>query len=75
MRFELQDMPSEVIVYGDVDGGGDKVNISALSVRFGKHLIETSCARQSVIALPGYYAMTRAGAEGLMCNSFWNRSG
>ena len=44
--------------------------MSSYSEFFGRHLIETSCARQSVVALSSgeaeYYALTRGVAAGLM---------
>ena len=70
--LEFQEGPKELHVHTG-DWASDKVtrkSISALSERFGEHLIEHSCTKQSAIALSGgeaeYYVLTRGAASGLM---------
>ena len=72
-QYCLQEAPSHYYVYTDSDWATDKAtrkSMSALAERFGDHLIETSCSRQSVVALSSgeaeFYAMTRGAASGLM---------
>ena len=48
--------------------------------KFGEHLlIDSNCARQSVVALSSgeaeYYSMTRGGATGLMSKQIWEGLG
>ena len=53
--------------------------MSSYSERFGNHLIDSSCARQSVIALSSgeaeFYALTRGAASGMMSKQVWNPIG
>ena len=72
-EYCLQEAPSHYYGYTDSDWATDKAtrkSMSALAERFGDHLIETSCSRQSVVALSSgeaeFYAMTRGAASGLM---------
>ena len=68
--YELQECPREITVYTDSDWATDKAtrkSMSSYSEFFGKHLIETSCARQSA----EYYALTRGVAAGLMSQQVW----
>ena len=76
--YELQECPREITVYTDSDWATDKAtrkSMSSYSEFFGRHLIETSCARQSVVALSSrkaeYYALTRGVAAGLMSQQVW----
>ena len=71
--FEIQDQPSEYCVYTDSDWASDRQtrkSMSSYAEKFGEHLVETSCARQTVVALSSgeaeFYAMTRGAAAGLM---------
>ena len=81
-NFDYQEAPSEVIVYTDSDWGADKEtrkSMSALAERFGCHLIDSSCARQSVVALSSgeaeFYSLTRGGAAGIMSQQIWDGLG
>ena len=72
-KFEIQDQPSDYCVYTDSDWASDREtrkSMSSFAEKFGEHLIETSCARQTVVALSSgeaeFYAMTRGAAAGLM---------
>ena len=53
--------------------------MSALAERFGCHLIDSSCARQSVVALSSgeaeFYSLTRGGAAGIMSQQIWDGLG
>eukprot|EP00435_Cladocopium_sp_Y103_P039764 s3333_g10.t1 len=76
--YELQDAPSDIVVYTDSDWAADKNtrrSMSAYAEKFGVHLIETSCARQTVVALSSgeaeFYSLTRGGAAGLMSKQIW----
>ena len=75
--YELQECPRQITVYTDSDWATDKArkSMSSYCEFFGKHLIETSCARQSVVALSSgeaeYYALTRGVAAGLMSQQVW----
>ena len=76
--FEIQDPPTEHIVYTDSDWASDKKtrkSMSSYTERFGQHLIDSSCARQSVIALSSgeaeFYALTRGAAAGVMSKRVW----
>ena len=44
--------------------------MSCYALRYGQHLLETSCAKQSCVALSSgeaeYYALTRAASAGLL---------
>ena len=80
--FELQDAPSEIAIFTDSDWATDKAtrrSMSAYAEKFGSHLIETSCARQTVVALSSgeaeYYSMTRGGAAGLLSKQIWEGLG
>ena len=71
--FELQDEPSTFFVYSDSDWAtckSSRKSMSAYSLRYGKHLLDTSCARQSVVALSSgeaeYYALTRGACAGVL---------
>ena len=70
------------MVYCDSDWASDKKtrkSMSSYSERFGNHLIDSSCARQSVIALSSgeaeFYALTRGAASGMMSKQVWNSIG
>ena len=53
--------------------------MSSYAERFGKHLIDSSCAKQSVIALSSgeaeFYALVRGAAAGLLTVQIWERVG
>ena len=68
-----QECPEEITVMTDSDWGADKKtrkSVSSYTEKFGSHLIDSSCARQSVAALSSgeadYYALTRGAAAGRM---------
>ena len=68
-----QEEPDEFCVYCDSDWAADKKSrksVSSYSIRYGDHLLDTSCARQSVVALSSgeaeYYALTRGSSAGLL---------
>ena len=50
-------------------------SMSSYTEKFGMHLIDSSCARQSVVALSSgeaeYYALTRGAAAGRMTVQIW----
>ena len=50
--------------------------MSSSMERFGAHLIDASCARQSVVALSSgeaeFYALTRSAAIGRMTKQIWD---
>ena len=76
--FDIQDLPTEHVVYTDSDWASDKrtrKSMSSYTERFGQHLIDSSCARQSVIALSSgeaeFYALTRGAAAGIMSKRVW----
>ena len=80
--YEVQDQPTEHIVHTDSDWASDKKtrkSASSYSERFGSHLIDSSCARQRVIALSSgeaeFYALTRGAAAGMMTKKVWNSIG
>ena len=77
-NFECQEAPKELVVYTDSDWASDTRSRKCLSCyveMFGKHMIETSCARQSTVALSSgeaeYYALTRRVAAGVMSQQIW----
>ena len=72
-KLEIQDQPSDYCVYTDSGWASDREtrkSMSSFAEKFGEHLIETSCARQTVVALASgeaeFYAMTRGAAAGPM---------
>ena len=54
-------------------------SVSSLSERFGSHLLDASCAKQSVVALSSgeaeFYAITRGAAAGRMTKQIWDKLG
>ena len=71
--FETQEKPEELQVYTDGDWAacvGSRKSMSSYSIKFGKHLLDTSCAKQSIVALSSgkaeYYVITRGSAAGMM---------
>lgn len=53
--------------------------MSCYAVKYGLHLLDTSCARQTVIALSsgeaGYYALTRGASAGLLVKGVYEEIG
>ena len=81
-KFELQDTPTEYNVYTDSDWASDREtrrSMSSYAEKFGEHLIETSCAKQTVIALSSgeaeFYALSRGAASGLMSQQIYQAIG
>ena len=78
MKFGVQDQQSEYCVYADSDWASDRATRKSLSryaEKFGEHLIETSCARQTALSSgeAGFYAMTRGA--GLMSQQILQSNG
>ena len=78
-EFHYQECPEEITVMTDSDWGADKQtrkSMSSYTEKLGSHLIDSSCARQSVVALSSgeaeYYALTRGAAAGRMTAQIWN---
>ena len=72
-EYNLQDEPSTVQVYSDSDWATcqrTRKLMSCYAIRRGEHLLDTSCARQSTVALSSgeaeYYALTRGASAGLL---------
>ncbi|CAE7276044.1 true, partial [Symbiodinium sp. CCMP2592] len=81
-HYEYQEQPEEAVVLADSDWGACKrtrKSMSSYAERFGKHLIDASCAKQSVIALSSgeaeFYALVRGAAAGLLTAQIWERIG
>ncbi|CAE6969798.1 unnamed protein product [Symbiodinium sp. CCMP2592] len=81
-HYEYQEQPEEAVVLTDSDWGACKrtrKSMSSYAERFGKHLIDASCAKQSVIALSSgeaeFYALVRGAAAGLLTAQIWERIG
>ena len=77
-EFPYQEEPQEVTVLTDSDWAGDKATRKSMSSyveRFGHHMIDASCNRQSVVALSSgeaeFYAITRGAAAGRMTVQMW----
>ena len=53
--------------------------MSCYAVKYGLHLLDTSCARQTVIALSfgeaEYYALTRGASAGLLVKGVYGEIG
>ena len=71
--FALQEEPEEFQVYTDSDWASDAVTRRSMSChmeRFGEHLLDSGCAKQSTVALSSgeaeYYSLTRGAAIGLL---------
>lgn len=69
-EFRYQAQPDRLIVYADSDWATcqhTRKSVSSLSVRLGSHLIESSCARQTLVALSSgeaeFYAIVRSAAK------------
>ena len=70
-HFELQEAPAQLESFSDSDWATDRRtrrSMSSTYQRFGKHLLDTSCGRQSLVALSSgeaeFYAMVKTAAEG-----------
>lgn len=70
--FNFQDCPRELWVHTDSDWASDESTRRSMSCcveRFGSHVIDCSCGRQSVVALSSgeaeFYSMTRGAASGI----------
>ena len=81
-EFIYQECPSEVTVLTDSDWASCKTtrkSVSSLSERFGSHLLDASCAKQSVVALSSgeaeFYAIARGAAAGRMTKQIWDKLG
>ena len=80
--FETQEQPEELQVYTDSDWAAcveSRKSMSSYSIKFGKHLLDTSCAKQSIVGLSSgeaeYYAITRGSAAGMMVQSILQEIG
>ena len=67
--FETQDQPGELQVYTDSDWAAcveTRKSMSSYSIKYGEHLLDTSCAKQSIVALSSgeaeFYAITAKAA-------------
>ncbi|CAK9021690.1 Retrovirus-related Pol polyprotein from transposon TNT 1-94 [Includes: Protease [Durusdinium trenchii] len=72
-KFDEQEMPKRFYTYSDSDWAtckSSRKSMSCYALRYGQHLLETSCAKQSCVALSSgeaeYYALTRAASAGLL---------
>ena len=72
-NFEYQEAPKKLVVYTDSDWASDtrsRKGMSCYVEMLGKHMIETSFARQSTVALSSgeaeYCALTREVAAGVV---------
>ena len=72
-KFDEQEMPKCFYTYSDSDWAtckSSRKSMSCYALRYGQHLLETSCAKQSCVALSSgeaeYYALTRAASAGLL---------
>ena len=70
--YEYQPMPDRLEVMCDSDWAAcreTRRSMSSLAVRFGSHLLETSCSKQSLVALSSgeseFYSLVRGGAQGI----------
>ena len=70
-HFDLQETPSTLESFSDSDWATNKENRRSMSStyqRFGKHLLDCCCGRQSLVALSSgeaeFYAMVKTAAEG-----------
>ena len=80
--FETQDQPGELQVYTDSDWAAcveTRKSMSSYSIKYGKHLLDTSCAKQSIVALSSgeaeFYAITRGSAAGMMVQNILQEIG
>ena len=80
--YEEQADCHTIHVYSDSDWGACKTTRKSMSnyaVKVGSHLLETSCGRQSVVALSSgeaeYYALTRAASAGLLVKGIYEELG
>ena len=71
--FEHLDEPKEILVYTDSDWGScqeSRKSMSSSAIRLGSHLLDTSCGKQTTMALSSgeaeYYAITRGSAAATM---------
>ncbi|CAE7698042.1 RE1, partial [Symbiodinium microadriaticum] len=76
--YKYQEAPRELVLYTDSDWAQDprtRKSMSGYVEMFGRHMIETSCARQATVALSSgeaeYYALTRGVAAGRMSQQIW----
>ena len=76
--YKYQEAPKELVLYTDSDWAQDprtRKSMSGYVEMFGRHMIETSCARQATVALSSgeaeYYALTRGVAAGRMSQQIW----
>ena len=81
-HVDYQEQPEEAVVLTDSDWGACKrtrKSMSSYVERFGKPLIDASCAKQSAIALSSgeaeFYALVRGSAAGLLTIQIWDRIG
>ena len=77
-EFQYQEEPTGGHGSDRLGLGGDKAtrkNMSSYVERFGHHMIDASCNRQSVVALSSgeaeFYAITRGAAAGRMTVQMW----
>ena len=80
--FETQDQPDELQVYTDSDWAAcveTRKSMSSYSSKCGKHLLDTSCAKQSIVALSSgeaeFCAITRGSAAGMMVQNILQEIG
>ncbi|CAE7690744.1 unnamed protein product, partial [Symbiodinium necroappetens] len=81
-HFELQKTPRVLESFSDSDWATDKKSrksVSSTYQRFGKHLIDCCCGRQSLVALSsgeaGFYAMIKTAAEGKLTHAILEHFG
>ena len=81
-RFDLQDEPDSFHIYCNSDWATcneSSKSMSCYAVKYGLHLLDTSCARQTVIALSfgeaEYYALTRGASAGLLVKGVYGEIG
>ena len=79
---ELQRTPSVLESFSDSDWATDKKSRKSMSStyqRFGKHLIDCCCGRQSLVALSSgeaeFYAMVKTAAEGKLTHAILEHFG
>ena len=81
-HFEYQEAPKVLEGFSDSDWATNRWNrrsVSSTFQRFGKHLIDSCCGRQSLIALSSgeaeFYAMVKTAAEGKLTKAILEHFG
>ena len=80
--YEYQTCPGELWIYTDSDWATDEQTRRSMSCsveRFGKHIVESSCGRQSLVALSSaeaeFYSMIRGAASGIQTQQIFEELG